>query len=623
TALAVHWAHQVADQFPDGQLYANLRGFHPSGRIMEPAEAVRGFLDALGVPPQRIPAGLAAQAGLYRSTLAGRRVLVVLDNARDADQVRPLLPGSPTCLVVVTSRNQLTGLVATETAQPLLLDLLEPDEARELLAGRLGPDRVATEPDAVAEIIDRCTRLPLALAVTAARAAAYPGFPLRVLAAQLREAQAGLDGFAADDPATDARAVFSWSYQILSAEAATLFRQLGRHAGPDISVPAAASLGALPLPGARRLLAELARAQLVTEHTPGRYTFHDLLRAYAAELSDHEDADHDRQAALHRLLDHYLHTAAAAAPLITSRLVSVTLPQLHPGVAPERLVGQEQATTWFASEHTVLLAAIDRASLAGLDTHAWQLAWAVAGYFYRRWLWHDLAATARTALVAARRLGDLVGQARAHANLGGAYTYLDRQPDGQAHLQHALHLNRQLGDSAGQARVHLFLAVGYESQDRYADAFCHAQQALDLYLAADERADLPRALNAVGWYHSLLGRHEQALHHCQRALAMQREHGDRHGQAGTVDSLGHIYHRLGQRRAAIASYQRALELSRADGNRHLEATTINHLGDVHLAAGEPDAARTTWREALAILDELGSWEAGKVRAKLQNLTSPA
>jgi hypothetical protein len=282
--LAVHRAHRVADRFPDGQLYVNLRGFHPTGQAMDPAEAVRGFLDALGTPPERIPASLDAQAALYRSTLAGKRVLVVLDNARDAEHVRPLLPGTPTVMVVVTSRSQLTGLVA-EGAHPITLDLLTTAEARGLLARRLGIDRVTAEPDAVDGIITACARLPLALTVAAARAATHPGFPLAAGAAELSAARGLLDTLAADDPATDVRAVFSWSYQALAAPAARLFRLLGLHPGPDTCAPAAASLAGQPLPDVRRTLAELARANLITEYAPGRYGFHDLLRTHAADLT--------------------------------------------------------------------------------------------------------------------------------------------------------------------------------------------------------------------------------------------------------------------------------------------------------------------------------------------------
>jgi hypothetical protein len=283
TALAVHWAHRVAGQFPDGQLYVNLRGFDPSGAALEPGQALRGFLDAFGVPSTRIPEDPTAQTGLFRSLLAGKRVLVVLDNARDAEQVRPLLPGSPGCLAVVTSRSDLASLVAAEGARPVSLDLLPVAEAGELLARRLGEARVASEPAAVSEIIERCARLPLALAIAAAHAAARPGFPLAAIAAGLRGATANLDPFDGTDLATDVRAVFSWSCRLLGEDAAGLFVLLGLHPGPDISVRAAASLAGIPPRRAEALLAELAGAHLLSEPSPGRYAAHDLLRAYAAE----------------------------------------------------------------------------------------------------------------------------------------------------------------------------------------------------------------------------------------------------------------------------------------------------------------------------------------------------
>jgi len=302
TTLAVHWAHRVRERFPDGQLYVNLRGFDWCRPAVDQGHALRKILDALALSPERIPDDLQAQVGLYRSLLAGKRMLVVLDNARDAEQVRPLLPGSPGCLALVTSRNQLTGLVAIEGALPLGLDLLTVSEARDLLARRLGPDRVASEPEAASEIIERSARLPLALTITAARAATKPGFPLAVTAAELRQAATILDPFHGGDLATDVRAVFSWSYRTLSTDAARLFRLLGLHPGPDITLAAAAGLAGIPAEQARLLLAELAYAHLLTEHSPGRYAFHDLLRAYATEQAHTYDSDHDRHAAVVRIL---------------------------------------------------------------------------------------------------------------------------------------------------------------------------------------------------------------------------------------------------------------------------------------------------------------------------------
>jgi DNA-binding SARP family transcriptional activator len=284
TALAVHWAHQLAGRYPDGQLYLNLRGFGPSGPPMSPGEATRNLLQSLAVSPDRIPASPDASAALYRSCLAGRRMLILLDNARDPGQVRRLLPGHPGCLVVVTSRDHLAGLVAADGARLLVVDKLEAGPAREMLAGRLGQDRVAAETDAVAELTALCVGLPLALGIVAARAAARPGLSLAVLAAELRDARSRLDWLSTGEAVTDMRTVFSWSLQQLTPPAMRMFQMLGLHPGPDITVPAAASLAGVPPGQARAALAELARAHLLTEGAPGRHSCHDLLRAYATEL---------------------------------------------------------------------------------------------------------------------------------------------------------------------------------------------------------------------------------------------------------------------------------------------------------------------------------------------------
>src|SRR6266516_1472265 len=346
TALAVHCSHRVAGRFPDGQLYVTLRGFDPGVADLDPGQALHGFLEAFGVPPARIPEDLAAQRGLFRSLLAGKRILVLLDNARSAEQVRPLLPGSPGCLAIVTSRDQLAGLIATDGARLLALDLLTVTDARELLARRLGADRVAAEPEAVNDIIAACARLPLALAIAAARAAASPSFPLAAISAELREATSALDPFGGGDRATDVRAVFSWSYRALSAAAARMFRLLGLHPGPDIAVGAAASLAAVPPGQARALLAELSRAHLLAEHMPGRYALHDLLRVYASELAHGHDDQDARATAVHRLLDHYLHTASNAAPRLDA-YQSTELDRPQPGVITVEHASAEDAVRWF------------------------------------------------------------------------------------------------------------------------------------------------------------------------------------------------------------------------------------------------------------------------------------
>ena len=622
TALAVHWAHQVADQFPDGQLYIDLRGFSPSGQIVAPGEAVRRFLDALQVPPQRIPADLDAQAALYRSQVARRRMLIVLDNARDSAQVRPLLPGAPTCLVLVTSRNQLSGLVAATGAQLLDLDLLSVSEARELLARRLGSQRVEAEPDAVDEVITRCARLPLALALVAARAAARPRVPLPVLAGELADARRRWQMLTGDEPHTDVRAVLSWSYHALNPPAAQLFRLLGLHPGPDITAPAAASLAALTFDAVRPLLAELTRASLLTEPTPGRYTFHDLLRGYATHLADSIDTDQQRHAAIGRILDHYLHTAHHADRLLDPAAGPVPLAPPQPGVTPQQLSDHTEAMGWFTAERLVLLAAVAQAAATGFDTHTWQLTWTLQDFLNRRGHWHDWVAVAQAAVAAAQRLADPATQARSHRILAHAYILLGRLDDAFTQLRHALDLATRTGDQNQQARAHYNLAILWARRDQPAQALHHARQALHLHQATGDQIGQADALNQVGWYHTLLGEHQQALTYCQQALTLHQQLGDREGQANTWDSLGYAHHRLGQHTQAATCYQHALTLFQDLGVRYYEADTRTHLGDTHHATGNLRAAREAWQQALTILDDLDHPDAAHVRAKLAGLDPP-
>jgi DNA-binding SARP family transcriptional activator/tetratricopeptide (TPR) repeat protein len=606
TALAVHWAHRVAHHFPDGQLYLNLRGFDPGGTAMSAAEAVRRLLDAFEVPPARIPVSVDAQVSLYRSLLAGRRVLVVLDNARDAEQVRPLLPGAPGCLAVVTSRNQLTSLVATEGAVPLALDLLSHAEARDLLANRLGAEAVAAAPSAVDAIVVACARLPLALAIVAARVAVNASTPLDAVADEL--GRASLDGLDGGDPFTDVRGVLSWSYRVLGAEAARLFRLLGLHPGPDIGAAAVASLAGLTPERTGPLLADLVRAHLVTEHAPGRYTCHDLLRAYAAELVRNVDSAAERHAATHRMLDHYLHTAHAAALLLQPHREPLALPPAERG---EPLADYAQALDWFTAEQAVLLALVERE-----ESHAWPIAWALTTFLGRRGAWRDLAAAHRAALATAQQRGDRAGQAHAHRGLALACNELGLDDDAEAHHHAALALFTELSVHTGQAQTHLDLALVRERQARHADALDHANQALDLFRRAGNQFGLANALNAVGWHHAGLGEHQQTLVYCEQALALLREMGERYGQAATSDSLGYAHHHLGHFEQAAAHYREAHRLSRELGDRYHEALVLVHLGDLHDDAGEPGAARDAWRGALDILERLGHPDAERVRVKL-------
>ena len=614
TALAVHWAHRVAARFPDGQLYLNLRGFDPVGPAMDPSAAVRRCLAALDVPARRIPADLDAAAALYRSALAGRRMLIVLDNARDAAQVRPLLPGTPRCLVLVTSRDTLTGLVAAEAAHAVDLDLLSTDEAAQLLGQRLGADRIVNEWQAVAGIIERCARLPLALAIAAARAAARPRSPLAALAGELGQARDRLDALAGEDPHTDLRAVLAHSYHALSAPAQRLFRLLAGQPGHDIAAPAAASLAALPLGEAETLLAELTGATLLTEHHPGRYTNHDLLRAYAAELAAATDPDND--VALLRALDHYLHTAHAADQRLYPTRDPVTLSPPRLGIVPEPFADERQALAWFAAEHATMLAAIEQAAANGIDTHTWQLVWTLRTYLNRRGHWAELAAITGTALAAAVRLGDAAVQARTHHQLGTTYTRLGRFDEAERELHLSLEQHRRIGNRVGQAKAHHHLSYLFERRHHPARSLAHAQQSLDLYRAAGHRNGEAHALNGVGWYSAQLGDHRQALSCCQQALALFQELEDRSGQASTWDSIGYAHQELGDRSEAVACYRQAIALFRALGNRYQEADTLIHLGDAHRTAGDPAAARDAWRQALVILTELRHPDTQQVRARI-------
>jgi len=617
TALAVHWAHRVRGQFPDGQLYVNLHGFDRCGPAVGPAQALRGFLDALAVPPERIPDGLDAQAGLYRSLLADKRVLVVLDNARDAGQVRPLLPGSPGCLALVTSRNYLTGLVAAEGAFPLRLDLLTVSEARDLLARRLGADQVASEPEAVGEIIERGARLPLALTMAAARAATRPGFPLALTAAELREASTALDPFDGGDLATSVRAVFSWSYCALSIDAARLFRLLGLHPGPEITVAATASLAGIPSEQAQALMAELARAHLVTEHSPGRHGLHDLLRAYAAEQAHAQDSDDARGAAVHRVLDHYLHSAHAAATLIDPYFAPVDPAPPQPGVIADAPATAEDALGWFLAERATLLAAVHMAAHAGFATHTWQLAWALTTFLLRRGLWSDQATACNAGLEAARHAGDTAGEAHSLLLLALGYARSGRFHDASPHFLDALRLLETMsGYRRSQVAAHSGLTWLAQEQERHADMLSHSLQALELSRAAGDRPLEVMSLNDAGYSHAVCGNYQQAISYCERALTGSQQLGERNWEAASWHSLGYIHHQLGHYQRAISCYERSLGLCRELADRFNEADTLDHLGGVHCSDGDIDAARWAWQQALRIFDEIGHPVGDRVRAKI-------
>ncbi|WP_405583847.1 AfsR/SARP family transcriptional regulator [Streptomyces sp. NBC_01092] len=619
TALAVHWAHRVAHRYPDGQLSIDLRGFDPTGPVVPPDEAIRALLDALGVPPRRIPHRFDAQAALYRSLLADRRMLILLDNARDTEHVRPLLPGSPGCLVIVTSRNQLTGLIAGDGAHPLTLNPLTPAEAHAFLVRRVGAARPAAEPQATEEIIARCARLPLALAIVAARAATHPGFPLRAIAEELRADAGSLDAFADGDLATDLRAAFSSSCAALSVPAARLFRLVGLHSGPDICAPAAAALAGLPLRATRPLLLELTRAHLLAEHAPGRYALHDLLRVHAAECAVMEETPGERGRALERLLCWYLHTADAAHAHLAPHRRRIPLDPLPPGCRPSVFTGYDQALEWCETERRNLVAAVHRAAAARRAGIAWRLTSALWGYFHLRGHPHDWLDTARTAHDAARAAHDRTGEAWSHSDLAAALTAAGRSDEAVDHLRQAIVRHRELGDRQGGHQAVADLGPAHLRSGRPHRAVEYTRRALAVSRVRGHAWGEGIALADLGDAYRHLHRFDDAVDCLQRALVVLRAAGNSWFEGIALDRLGTVRHLLHHHDDAIRHYRRALEAHRAAGNRWGEAHTLGHLADVRLAAGEPETARDNWRQALAVFEEFGHPGAEEIRRNLHRL----
>ncbi len=619
TALAVHWAHQVAGSYPDGQLYMNLRGYDP-GQPMSPAEALAGFLRALGVSGQDIPAEQDERSALFRSLVAGRRMLVILDNARAAEQVRPLLPGTPACMAVVTSRDSLAGLVARDGAVRIELDLFSLSDAVALLRTLIG-GRVDADPGAAATLASQCSRLPLALRIAAELAAARPAVNLACLVGELADAQQRLDILnAGGDSHTAIRAVFSSSYQNLSQPAARLFRLTGLHPGPDVTVNAAASLAGISPGRARLLLDALTRAHLLTEQVPGRFSSHDLLRAYAIEHATTTGSGAGRRAALGRLLDYYLQTATAADRLLYPLRRRTALAAAARGVTPDDFASHAQALAWLDAEHRGLLAAVSLAADNGYDVHAWQLAFSLETYFYRRSHWHDWAATQDVALAAAYRLGDRYAQTLAHSGVANAQIQTGRPAEALTHLARALRLREEAGDVHGQGRVHLHTSRALEIQGRYHETLANAQRALVLATAAGAPA-LPlqaEALNTAGWALAQLGEHHEALGYCQQAVALNQQLGNKHTQPAMLDSLAYVHLQLGHITQAASCYRRAIELFDELGHRYPKAEALACIGDAQHIDGNLSAARHAWTQALAILDDLHHPDAEHLRARLRD-----
>jgi len=645
TALAVHWAHQVADRFPGGQLYVNLRGYDP-GQPASATDALAGFLRSLGVPGHDIPPEEEQRAARYRSLLVGKQMLIVLDNAGSADQVRPLLPGTPTCTVVVTSRDALAGLVARDGATRLDLDVLPLEEAIALLRTLIGA-RVDAESEAAAELAGQCSRLPLALRVAAELASSRTAVPLATLTAELSDQQKRLDILeAGGDPRTAVRAVLSWSYRHLGADATRAFRLAGLHPGPDLDPYAAAALTSTTLDHACRLLDQLASANLLQRIAPWRYGMHDLLRAYACELSADQDGGQERRAALTRLFDYYLHTAATSMDTLFpgERNRRPRIPgQPHP--APS-LTDPAAARDWLDCERTTLVAVAMHAAEHDWPVQAIQLATTLfrylddGGYYSEAVTVHtcaqhsahdtgDRAAEAialtslglvegqqdryrqaadhqRQALTLFCEINDQAGQARALHNLGLVELWQNQYKQAIEHFQRALTLFRRLGIRGGEARTlgnlgHTSLLLG-----RYQEAADLQRKALALCCQICDRSGEATALSRLGAVELRLGRYQQATEHIQQAQALFRDISEPAGEATATNRLGVVELRLGRYQQATGHFEQGRDLCHKIGNRSGEAEALNGLGDVLFRIGEPDKAHEHHATALRLASEVGA-----------------
>jgi DNA-binding SARP family transcriptional activator/tetratricopeptide (TPR) repeat protein len=599
TALAVQWAHQVARRFPDGQLYVNLRGYDPGEPVLA-ADALAGFLRSLGVPGTDIPDGTEDRARLYRSKLAGRWMLVLLDNARDGDQVRPLLPGDPGCLAVVTSRDALAGLVAADGARRLDLDVLPQGDAVGLLRSLIGP-RAGQDPGAVAELAGLCAGLPLALRIAAELAADRSPEPLADLVAEL--AAARLDGLDAGEGRADVRAVFSWSYRQLDESAAGAFALIGLHPGTDLDLHAAAALTGTTAGQAGRLLGRLHRASLLQAAGPGRYGMHDLLRAYAREQAAARDADDWCQQALTRLFDYYLAAAGAAMDVLfpaeahqRPRIIcaAAALPDMQAG-----------ARAWLDRERANLVEVVVHCAGHGWPQHATGLAGTLFRYLMNGSHLPEAHTIYGHALQAARRSGDLAAEANALNGLGGIAMMKGHFRAAAGHYQAALEAYRECGDRAGQARVLNNLGATEQELHNLRSAAGYHRQAIAASEDAGDSLSVARALVDLATTETDLGCYNQAAEHLRSALPVLRDAKDQGREAETLEEIGELHLRHGQLAQAAEFFEQALDICRRIDQPTGVASGLRNFGIVCLRQGDYRQAISSFRQALALFREVG------------------
>jgi DNA-binding SARP family transcriptional activator len=619
TTLAVHAAHRLGPRFPDGQLYVDLLGASP--QPLTPADVLARFLRDLGVDGTRIPADEAERAALLRTRLTGRRMLILLDNARDAAQVRPLLPGSSGCAVLVTARNRLPDLTVARLVD---LDVLDDQEARSLFASIVGAERASAEAEATGEVLAACAGLPLAIRIAGARLVTRRGWTVRTLASRLRSEQRRLDELKAGDLAV--RASFAVSYASLPGpaspagiEPARAFRVLGLWSGPAISLPAAAALFGQPEADAADALELLVDVNLLESPAPDSYRLHDLLRVYAAERCQADEPVQERRDAVRRILTWYLHTAEAAATIISPHHTRVPVGQAEQAARPLSFASLEAALDWSEAERTSLMAVVRQAAAASMHDIAWRLAAAAMSFFYRRGYWADWVASHQVGLDSARKLGDRPAEARMLNNLGMAYG-LQHREQAIACFEDAAEIYREIGDLEGEARAATNMSAACFHLARFPEARDAGLRSLVLQREVGNRYGEGIALGDLGCVSRELGDYGDAVARHQQALAIFRELGDRDAEADSLSELADAYLGRDQVAEALDRLSESLVIRRGIGDRHGQAMTLRLLGLALRRADHPDEARESLAEAQRIFSELGDDEqATEIRAALTEL----
>ncbi|RBM17256.1 transcriptional regulator [Prauserella sp. PE36] len=612
TRLAVHLAHRLlaSGQYGDQQLYVDLNG-HADQPAADPGAVLASFLHLLGVPGEQVPRETTSRAALYRDRLHGKRALVLLDNAASEDQVLPLLPAGPTHLVLVTSRRAL----ALDGAQLLPLDVPTPDEARALLAHFIGDRRVAKEETAARTVIDLCGRLPLAVALMAHRLQARPTWSIEDLAVRLRDAEHRTSELAAGTRRV--RAAFDLSYRALSAESQRVFRLLGLHPGDDFTAWSVAALAGIEQAAAQRVLEGLVDEHLVSAVTGDRYRLHDLLRDYARDLVE-EDEPGERAEAVARLLRWCLHASRAARRVLNPLDEVPAEQESEPGRIP-RFGDTGAALSWLEAEHATLIAAVDVAIEHELWGVAWRQTAVLRAYLERRSDWPLWIATSHKGLMAARRDGDLRGEAWMLSDLGVAHGQCGNLEESVDHLTRSLEISRRVGDPFFAARSLNNLGVAVAMRGDQHAAITHLREALEL----DRRAGLSvlggRVRNNLGHAHARLGEHDTALRYFREALDLADEAEDPRNYATVLHSFGAGLARLGRYDEAVPALRRALDIDRRNRFRSAQAEALETLGDTYWKAGEHGRAVECLEEAIAILDDLGHPHVENVRAVLKAL----